>query len=50
MIKRITSDYPSSKKLTGPNNFPGEFHQIYKEDILPVLHKLSENKEKGSFS
>lgn len=37
--------YPklSHNENSGPNGFPGEFFQIFKEEILPVTHKRPEN-------
>ena len=29
-----------TRKIPGPDGFPGECHQSLKEEIIPVLHKL----------
>ena len=36
----------SIKKIPGPNGFPGEFQQILKEEIMPVIHKLFQKNRK----
>lgn len=38
------------KKNSGPNDFTGEVHQIFKEKLIQILHKFFKNtEEEGAY-
>lgn len=41
MVKNIPT-----KETTDPDYFAGKFYQQFQEEIIPILHKLSQKTEK----
>ena len=48
-IELLTKN-PPTKKSTWPDDFTGKFYEIFKEKLIPTLHKLfQKRKQKGKF-